>query len=70
MNRHYTLFHSVEQVYSMAQKVSTKNETLSSLQLVARVFAVLQVIGATTDGAGVTQIAQQTGLPKSTVSRI
>jgi DNA-binding IclR family transcriptional regulator len=70
MNRHYTLFHSVEQVYSMAQKVSTKNETLSSLQLVARVFAVLQVISATTDGAGVTQIAQQTGLPKSTVSRI
>lgn len=54
----------------MAQIVSNKNESLSSLQLVERVFAVLQVIGATTEGAGVTQIAQQTGLPKSTVSRI
>lgn len=70
MNRHYTLFHLMEQVYSMAQIVSDKREHLSSLQLVERVFAVLRVIGATTEGAGVTQIAQQTGLPKSTVSRI
>lgn len=54
----------------MAQTVSDKNENLSSLQLVERVFAVLQVISATAVGAGVTQIAQQTGLPKSTVSRI
>ncbi len=70
MKRHYTLFHLVEQVYSMAQIVSNKNESLSSLQLVERVFAVLQVISATAEGAGVTQIAQQIGLPKSTVSRI
>lgn len=40
------------------------------MQLVERVFAVLAVIGADTDGANVTSIAQQTGLPKSTVSRL
>jgi len=60
----------MEQVYSMAQIVSDKTENLSNLQLVERVFAVLRAIGATTTGVGVTQIAQETGLPKSTVSRI
>lgn len=60
----------MEQVYLMVQIVSDKNERLSSLPLVERVFAILQVISATAEGAGVTQIAQQTGLPKSTVSRI
>ena len=70
LNRHYTLFHSMEQVYSMAQIVSDKTENLSNLQLVERVFAVLRAIGATTTGVGVTRIAQETGLPKSTVSRI
>lgn len=54
----------------MAQTVSNKREKLSSLQLVERVFAVLRVIAAAAEGAGVTQIAQQTSLPKSTVSRI
>jgi DNA-binding IclR family transcriptional regulator len=54
----------------MAQIVSDKTENLSSLQLVERVFAVLRAIGATTEGGGVTRIAEQTGLPKSTVSRI
>lgn len=54
----------------MAQIVSNTSGKLSSLQLVERVFAVLQVVSTTVDGAGVTQIAQQTGLPKSTISRI
>lgn len=59
----------MEQVHSTAQEVSNKSEKLSSMQLVERVFAVLRVV-ATEQGAGVTQIAQQTGLAKSTVSRI
>lgn len=53
----------------MAQIVSGKSENLSNMQLVARVFAVLRVV-ATEGGASVTQIAQQAGLAKSTVSRI
>jgi DNA-binding IclR family transcriptional regulator len=65
----YTLFHYTELIHSMAQIVSSKNEKLSNMQLVERVFAVLGAL-ATTEGANVTQIAQQTGLAKSTVSRI
>ena len=43
------------------------------MQLVERVFAVLRTVSQNTDGANgatVTQITLQTGLPKSTVSRI
>ena len=53
----------------MAQIVSSKSEKVSNTQFVARVFAVLRVI-AGAEGVGVTQIAQETGLAKSTVSRI
>ena len=53
----------------MAQIVSAKNANVSNMQLVERVFAVLRVVAAD-GGASVTQIAQQTGLAKSTVSRI
>jgi DNA-binding IclR family transcriptional regulator len=53
----------------MAQIVLGKSEKLSNMQLVERVFAVLRVVAAE-DGASVTQIAQQTGFAKSTVSRI
>jgi DNA-binding IclR family transcriptional regulator len=63
------LFHYTEQIHPMAHKVSDKSENLSNMQLVARVFAVLRVV-ATDGGASVTQIAQQAGLAKSTVSRI
>lgn len=54
----------------MAQTVSNKSDKLSNMQLVERVFAVLRVIAANPESAGVTHIAHQTGLPKSTVSRI
>lgn len=43
---------------------------MSNMQLVERVFSVLRVVAATADGASVTNLAQQTGLAKSTVSRI
>lgn len=65
----YTLFQYTEQIQHMVQIVSNKSEKVSNMQLVERVFAVLGVM-ATAEGASVTQIAQQTGLAKSTVSRI
>ena len=43
---------------------------MSNMQLVERVFSVLRVVAASADGASVTNLAQQTGLAKSTVSRI
>ena len=43
---------------------------MSNMQLVERVFSVLRVVAASADGASVTNLAHQTGLAKSTVSRI
>ena len=63
------MFHLAEQAHLMAQIVSSKSEKVSNTQFVARVFAVLRVI-AGAEGVGVTQIAHETGLAKSTVSRI
>ncbi len=63
------MFHLTEQAHLMAQIVSNKSKKVSNTQFVARVFAVLRVI-AGAEGVGVTQIAQETGLAKSTVSRI
>lgn len=60
----------MEQNHSMAQILSNRSEKLSNMQLVERVFGVLGVIACGEAGAGVTQIAEKTGLPKSTVSRI
>ncbi len=54
----------------MAQILSNKSEKLSNMQLVERVFCVLRVVAGGEEGVGVTQIAQRSGLPKSTVSRI
>lgn len=54
----------------MAQKLSATAEKMSNMQLVERVFAILRAVAACGDEVGVTQLAQQTGLAKSTVSRI
>lgn len=61
------------QIHGTAQAVSDQTEGLSSMQLVDRVFAVLRTVSESTDradNATVTQITLQTGLPKSTVSRL
>lgn len=42
----------------------------SGVQSVERAFAILQAIGLEPGGLGVTSISKQTGLPKSTVSRL
>lgn len=60
----------MEQIHSMRQIVSGKSNSLSNMQLVERVFALLRTVAADGEGVGVTQLAQQTGLAKSTVSRI
>lgn len=60
----------MEQVHSMAQLVSDKSDRMSNVGLIERVFALLRVVAATAEGATVTQLAKETGLPKSTVSRL
>ncbi|MCB0156216.1 MAG: helix-turn-helix domain-containing protein, partial [Anaerolineae bacterium] len=40
-----------------------------TIQSVARAFKILEVIAAQPNGVGVTEIAQQVALPKSTVAR-
>ncbi len=43
---------------------------MPSVQSVERAFAILEVVAANSDGVGVTKIAHQINLPKSTVSRL
>ena len=60
----------MEQVQLMAQLVSDKSDRMSNVGLIERVFALLRVVAATAEGATVTQLAKETGLPKSPVSRL
>ena len=66
----YILFHCMELFHFMARILSNKVGKMSNMQLVERVFAVLGVVATSEGGASVTFIAKETGLAKSTVSRI
>lgn len=48
---------------------STTIRNSDTIQSVARAFKILEVIAAQPNGVGVTEIAQQVALPKSTVAR-
>ena len=43
---------------------------MSTVQSIERAFAILNALAASGDGLGVTALARQLGLPKSTVSRL
>lgn len=43
---------------------------MSSVQSIERAFSILEAVAAHNDGVGVTEIANQVALPKSTVSRM
>lgn len=43
---------------------------MENIRVIERAFDILKVIAAETTGVGLTQIANQVDLPKSTVARI
>ena len=43
---------------------------MSSVQSIERAFAILDVLAASKEGLGVTEISKRVSLPKSTVSRL